>query len=119
MLIAIVLFTTFGQAFNSQCNNKDIFQYDSRGKQRAKEMLHSNQGIFYTNPLKSEMNNSSTFERLSVPILHDSPAHFKQLSVPATTASTGLQSIVNDVTETSFWHQAFDITDGLFSGGLS
>ena len=45
-------------------------------------MLHSDQGNFYMNPLKSEMNNSSTFERLSVPIPHDSPAHFKQLSVP-------------------------------------
>ncbi len=52
MLIAIVLFTTFGQAFDSQRNNKHIFQYDSRGKQRAKEILHSDQGNFYTNPLK-------------------------------------------------------------------
>jgi hypothetical protein len=62
------------------------------------------------NPLKSETNNSSTFERLSVPIPHDGPAHFKQLSVPTTTVSTGLQSILNDVTETSIWHQAFDNT---------
>ncbi len=106
-LIAIVLFTTFRQAFNSQHNNKDIFRYDSRGKQCAKEMLHSDQGNFYMNPLKSETNDSSAFERLSVPIPHDSPAHFKQLSVPTTTASTGLQSILNDVTETSIRHQAF------------
>jgi hypothetical protein len=109
-LIAIILFTTFGQAFNSQCNNKDIFRYDSRGKQRAKEMLHSDQGNFYTNPLKSETNNSSAFEQLFAPIPHDGPAHFKQLSVPTTTAFTGLQSILNDVTEISIWHQAFDNT---------
>jgi hypothetical protein len=58
-LIAIILFTTFGQAFNSQCNNEYIFQYDSRGKRRAKEMLHGDQGNSYTNPLKPETNNSS------------------------------------------------------------
>jgi hypothetical protein len=81
-LIAIVLFATFGQAFNSQCNNKDIFRYDSRGKQRAKEMLHSDQGNFCTNPLKSETNDSSAFEQLSVPIPHDGPARFMQLPVP-------------------------------------
>jgi hypothetical protein len=109
-LIAIILFTIFGQAFNSQCNNKDIFPYDTRGKQLAKEMLHSDQGNFYTNPLKSETNNSSAFEQLSVPIPHDGPTHFKQLSIPTTTAFTGLQSILNDVTETSIWHQAFDNT---------
>jgi hypothetical protein len=155
-LIAIILFTTFGQAFDSQHNNKDIFQYDSRGKQRAKEMLHSDQGNFYMNPLKSETNGSSAFEQLSVPIPHDGPAHFKQLPVlnngpaiisssflqlpndspakqhpvpnddsaltilqfciPMTIISTGLQasynrhSILNDVTETSIWHQAFDNT---------
>jgi hypothetical protein len=46
----------------------------------------------------------------------DSPAHFKELSFPMTTKSTGLQadndhhSILNDVTETSIWHQAFDNT---------
>jgi hypothetical protein len=73
-------------------------------------MLHSDHDIFYTNPLKSETDNSSAFERLSDPTPYDNPAHFKQLSVPTTTASTGLQSILNDVTETSIWHQAFDNT---------
>ncbi len=110
LLTLIAIVTTFGQAFNSQCKNKDIFQYGSRGKQRAKEMLHSDQGNFYTNPLKSETNDSSAFKQLSVPIPHDSPAHFKQLSIPTTTASTGLQSILNDVTETSIRHLAFDNT---------
>ncbi len=41
MMIAIILCTTFEQAFDSQCNNEDIFRFDSRGKQRANEMLHS------------------------------------------------------------------------------
>ncbi len=90
--------------------NENIFHYDSRGKQCAKEMLHSDHGNFYPNPLKLEMNNSSAFKWLSVPIPHDGPAHFKQLFVPTTTASTGLQSILNDVIETSIWHQAFDNT---------
>jgi hypothetical protein len=46
----------------------------------------------------------------------DSLTHFKQLSVPMTTTSTGLQadndrhSILNDVTETSIGHQVFDDT---------
>jgi hypothetical protein len=62
------------------------------------------------NPLKTETNDSVSFKQLSVPIPHDSPAHFKQLSVPTTTASAGLQSILNDVTETSIRHQAFDNT---------
>ncbi len=61
-LITIVLFTTFGQAFDSQHNNEDIFQYDSRGKQHAKEILHVDHGNFYTNPLKSETKDSSFFE---------------------------------------------------------
>jgi hypothetical protein len=78
-LIAIVLFTTFGQAFKSQCNNKDIFQYDSRGKQRAKEMLHGDQGNLYPNRQKSETKNSSAFELLSVPISHDNPASFMSI----------------------------------------
>jgi hypothetical protein len=78
-LIAIIFFTTSGQAFDSQCNNKDIIQYDSRGKQCAKEMLHSDQGTFYTNPLKSETNNSSAFEWLFVPIPYDNPASFMSI----------------------------------------
>jgi hypothetical protein len=54
-LIAIFLFdSTLGKAFDSQRNNKDIFQKDSRGKQGAKEMLRSNQAYFFTNPQKSE-----------------------------------------------------------------
>ncbi len=85
MLIAIFLLATFGQAFDSQCNNQD-------GKQREKEVLQSNQVHLYTNPLSSET--------------HDSPVHFKQLPItndnsvltslqiciPMTTISTGLQA---------------------------
>ncbi len=119
-------------------------------------MLHSDQGNFYMNPLKSETKDSSAFKQQSVPIPKDGPAHFKQLPVlnnvpafltssflqlpnnspakqrpvpndksaltilqiciPMTITSTGLQtsynchSILNDVTETSIWHQAFDNT---------
>ncbi len=78
-LIAQVLFTTFGHAFDSQCNNKDIFWHDSRGKQCAKEMLHSDQGNLYMNPLKSETNDSSVFKQLSVPIPRDDPASFMSI----------------------------------------
>jgi hypothetical protein len=49
--------------------------------QRAKEMLWSDQANFYTNPLKSETNNNSTFERFSVSVPNDGPA-FMHLSVP-------------------------------------
>jgi hypothetical protein len=81
-LITIFLIDgTLGKAFNSQCNNKDIFRIDSRGKQCAKEMLWSDQANFYTNSLKSETNDGSTFERFSVSVPNDSPA-FMQLSVP-------------------------------------
>jgi hypothetical protein len=84
MLIAVFLFDhTFGKALNSQCNNRDINQKDSRGMQCAKEMLWSDQANFYTNPLKSEPNDgpASTIEQLSVP--NDGPAStIKQLSVP-------------------------------------
>jgi hypothetical protein len=61
-----------------------------------------------------QLPNDSPAKQLPVP--HNSPAHFKQLFVPMTTTSTGLQadndchSILNDVTETSIRHQAFDNT---------
>jgi hypothetical protein len=59
-LIAIFLIdSTLGKAFNSQRNDKDIFQNDSRGKQCAKEMLWSNHANFCTIPLKSETNNTT------------------------------------------------------------
>ncbi len=68
-LIAIFLTDgTLGKAFDSQHNNKDIFQNDSRWKQHAKEMLRNNHANFCTIPLKSEINDSpaSTIEQLSV-----------------------------------------------------
>jgi hypothetical protein len=48
---------------------KLFFQNDSRGKQRAKEMLWNNHANFCTIPLKSETNDgpASTIEQLSVP----------------------------------------------------
>jgi hypothetical protein len=60
-LFAIIHVATLGQAFDSQHNNED-------GKQRAKEVIWSNQVHFYTNPLNSETN--------------DGPTHFKQLPIP-------------------------------------
>ena len=47
---------------------------DSRGTQLAKEMLSSDQTNLYKNPLKSETNDSSTLERVYVPIQNDIPA---------------------------------------------
>jgi hypothetical protein len=69
-LIAIFLIDgTLGKAFDSQRNNKDIFQNDSRGKPCAKEMLRNNHATFCMIPLQSETNDSpaSTIEQLSVP----------------------------------------------------
>jgi hypothetical protein len=60
-LIAIFLIDiTLGKAFNSQHSNKDICQNDSRGKQRAKEMIWSDHANFCTIPLKSETNNTTS-----------------------------------------------------------
>jgi hypothetical protein len=113
-LIAVFLFSSFGQAFDSQCN---IFQNNSRGMQHAKEMISSDQLNFYTNPRKSETNDSSAFEQFSVPIPNDIPASttsnfLSQLTVVptssfshfhvqanATSTATGLTSL-NDVTIT-------------------
>ncbi len=62
-----------------------------------KEMLRSDQANFYTNPLKSETNDGSTFEQFSVSVPNDGPA-FMQLSVPndfpAITTSSFLQRYV-------------------------
>jgi hypothetical protein len=79
-LITIFLFdSTLGKAFDSQRNNKDIFQNNSRGKQHAKEMLRSNQAYFYTNPQKSEIKDSLAFKQFSVPISNDDPASFMSI----------------------------------------
>jgi hypothetical protein len=93
---------TFSEKTQEECNVQ-------------KEMLWSDQANFDTNPLKSEINESSTFERLSVPIPNDIPASsmssflsqlrvvltssFSHFHVPtnATSTTTGLTSF-NDVT---------------------
>jgi hypothetical protein len=70
LLVTIFLIdSTLGKAFDSQCNSKDIFQNDSRGKQRAKEMLQNNHANFCLIPLKSKTNDgpASTIEQLFVP----------------------------------------------------
>jgi len=115
LITIFVIDCTLGKAFDSQRNNKDIFQNDSRGMQREKEMLSSDQLNIYTNPWKSETNDSSTFEQLSVPISNDIPAStissfLSQLTVlptssslhfhvptNATSTATGLTSL-NDIT---------------------
>jgi hypothetical protein len=115
-LITIFLIDrTLGKAFDSQCNNEDVFRKDLRGMQHAKVMLSSDRANFYTNPRKSETNDSSAFKRLSVPIPNDVPASttssflsqstvvptssFLHFHVPTNAASTttGLTSL-NDVT---------------------
>jgi hypothetical protein len=98
-LTAIFLFDcTSGKAIDPQRNNEDFVRRDSRGMQRAKEMLWSDQANFYTNPLKSATSDGFAFERSSVPIPNDvpasiikqhsvpndGPAHFKQLSATMT-----------------------------------
>jgi hypothetical protein len=115
-LIAIFLIDrTLGKAFDSQRNNEDVFRKDLRGMQHAKEMLSSNWANFYTNPRKSETNDSFAFKQLSVPIQNDIPASttssflsqltavptssFSHFHVPtnATSTTAGLTSL-NDVT---------------------
>ncbi len=110
-LIAIFLFASLRQAFDSQRNNKDIFQNVRRKCYEATRA----QANFSTNPQKSETNDRSTFERFSVPISNDGPAStissflsqltveptssFSHFHVPtnATSTATGLTSL-NDVT---------------------
>ncbi len=114
-LIAIFLIDrTLGKAFDSQRNNEDVFRKDLRGMQRAKEMLSSDRANFYTNPRKSETNDSSAFKQFYIPIPNDVPAStlssflsqltavptssFSHFHVPtnATSTTTGLTSL-NDV----------------------
>ena len=118
-LIAIFLIDgTLGKAFDSQCNNKDIFQNDSRGKQCAKEMLWNNHATFCMIPLKSETNDgpASTIKQLSVP--YDIPAittpSFKQLNVPTIatlidprTCDNSLSFYFNIITATSTARSTF------------
>jgi hypothetical protein len=68
-LIAIFLIdSTLGKAFDSQRNNKDIFRNNSRGKQRAKEMLQNNHANFCTIPLKSETHDTTSHTGIKPPL---------------------------------------------------
>ena len=102
-LFVVFLFDhTLGKAIDSQCHNRHICGKDLRGMQCAKEMLWSDQANFYTNPLTSQTSNGFAFKQSSVPISNDipasiikqhyvpndSPAHFKQLSVPTKSLTT-------------------------------
>ncbi len=84
------------------------------GPVHFKQLPVLNNGPAITTSSFLQLPNDSPVKQHPVP--HDGPAHFKQLSFPMTATSTGLQadndrhSILNDVTETSIWHQAFDNT---------
>jgi hypothetical protein len=104
-LFGIIHCATLEQAFDSQCNNKD-------GKQRAKEVLWSNQVHLYTNPPNSEKHNGPVHFKL-LPVPNDNSAlNNLQIFVPTTITSTGLKayndrhSSLNDVTAP----QAFSAT---------
>ena len=115
-LITIFLIDrTLGKAFDSQCNNEDIFQKDSRGMQHAKEMLSSIHTNFHTNPLKSETNDSSTFEWLSVPTPNDIPAStmssfLSQLMVVPTSSSLHFHFPTNTTSNATELTSLNDIT---------
>ena len=101
-LITIFLIDrTLGKAFDSQRNKEDVFRKDLRGMQRAKELLSSDQANFYTNPQKSESNDSSVFKRFSVPIPNDGPAStissfLSELTVVPTSSSLHFH-VPNDI----------------------
>ncbi len=64
LIATFLIDSTLGKAFDSQCNNKDIFQNDSKGKQCAKEMLWKDHANFCTIPLKSETNDTTSHTRI-------------------------------------------------------
>jgi hypothetical protein len=71
LLTLIVIFlidSTLGKASNPQCNNKDIFRNDSRGKQCAKEMLWKDHANFCTIPLKSETHDTTYHTGIKPPL---------------------------------------------------
>ncbi len=69
MLVTTFLIdSTFRNAFDSQCNNKDIYQKDSREKQRGKEMLWNNHANFCTIPLKSETHDTMSHTGIKPPL---------------------------------------------------
>jgi hypothetical protein len=68
-LIAIYLIdSTLRNAFDSQCNNKDIYQKDSRREQHAKEMLWNDHANFCTVPLKSETHDTTSHTGIEPPL---------------------------------------------------
>jgi hypothetical protein len=107
MLIAIFLIDgTLGKTFDSQHNNKDIFQNDSRGKQCAKELLWSDQANFYANSLKSETNDTTShtgIEPLSLSdFLDETTGLFQSMdyvpTFPTGVEPLGLSSSSNETT---------------------
>ena len=82
-LIAIILFTTFGLAFDSQQKNEDSFCMTPLISETHDSPAHSWQ-------LSVPNDSPAHFKQLSIP--NDNPVHFKQLSVLMTAASAGLQA---------------------------
>jgi len=114
--IAIFLIDqTLGKAFDSQCNNEDVFQKDLRGMQRAKVMLSSDRANFYTNPRKSETNDSSAFKQLSAPIPNDVPASttssfLSQLMVVPTSRFSHFHILTNATSTTTGFTSLNNVT---------
>jgi hypothetical protein len=111
----LIAFCVWILSFYSTSCNAFIFgvQASQRSpKTPSKTIQLANIGPAITTSSFLQLLNDSPAKQHPVP--HDGPAYFKQLSVPMTTTSTGLtadndcHSILNDVKETSIWHQAFD-----------
>jgi hypothetical protein len=113
-LIAIFFIdSTLGKAFDSQCNNKDIFQNDSRGKQCAKEMLRSDHANFCTFPLKSETNDTMShtgIEPLSLSDFLDKTTGLFQSMDYVPTLPTGIEplSLSNSSNKTNGLFQSME-----------
>jgi hypothetical protein len=95
-----------GKAFDSQRNNKDIFRNDSRGKERAKEMLWNDHANFCTIPLKSETNDTTShtgIEPLSLSSFSDKTTGLFQSMDYVPTFPTGIEplSLSSSLNETN------------------
>jgi hypothetical protein len=116
-IFALIVFLLLSTSFHSTSCNSFIFgiQTSQRSpKMPSKTILFLNKGSAITLSSFLQLPNDSPANQRPVP--HDGPAHFKQLSVLKTIAFIGLQAynnyhfILNGVTETSIWHQAFENT---------
>ncbi len=116
-IFALIVFLVWIVSFHSTSCNAFVLGVQASWrspKMPSKTILLLNNGPAIIISSFLQLPNDSPAKQCPVP--HDGPAHFKQLYVPMTTTSTGLQAdndchfILNDVTEISIWHQAFDNT---------